>query len=177
MSLPARRLSNASPTGTAAEPSRGFFCERELQPLLGARRIVNVNFSRTVRKGAVRGLHFQYPPDAETKLVRCIRGAVFDVCVDLRNGSPTFLKWFGVELTASNMKMLHIPEGFAHGFQTLEENAELLYLHTAFYAPDNEDGLRFDSPAIGVRWPLAVTECSERDRQLPDAAAFEGIQL
>ena len=163
------------------EDSRGlfarFFCEKALRPLLGDRHIVNVNFSRTVKKGAIRGLHFQRQPHAEVKLVRCLRGAAFDVCVDVRRGSPTFLRWFGVELTSENIKMIHVPEGFAHGFQTLEENTELLYLHTAFYAPQSEGGVRFDSPAIGIPWPLECAECSERDRHLIDASAFGGIEL
>lgn len=142
-----------------------FFCEKELGDFLGDKHIVNVNFSRTKKKGALRGMHFQYPPTAEIKMVRCICGAVFDVIVDLRKGSPTFLKWFGVELTSANMKMLFIPEGFAHGFQVLHENSEILYLDTEFYSPEHEGTLNACDPTVGIAWPLEVTEISERDRQ------------
>lgn len=144
-----------------------FFCTRELGQLFGERQIVNVNFSRTLRAGAIRGMHFQYPPHQEMKLVRCLRGAVFDVLIDLRPDSPTFLKWHGEILSAANLKMLCLPEGFAHGFQALEPDSELLYLHTAFYAPEAQGGLRYDDPAVGIEWPLEVTEISERDASHP----------
>jgi len=142
-----------------------FFCADELSELLGDRQIVNINFSRTALKGAVRGMHFQYPPKAEMKFVRCIRGAVYDVIVDIRKGSPTFLQWFGALLTKENMQMLCVPEGFAHGFQALEDGAELLYLHTEFYSPEHEGGLFYNDPVLGIDWPLLPTDVSERDNQ------------
>jgi len=141
-----------------------FFCENELSELIGTRHFVNVNFSRTFKRGAIRGLHFQYPPHAEMKLVRCIRGAVYDVMVDIRKGSPTFLKWLGMELSAENMKMLCIPEGFAHGFQVLEEFSEVLYLSSEFYSKEHEGALNYSDPVLAIRWPLKPTELSEKDK-------------
>lgn len=140
-----------------------FFCEKELSELIGDRHFVNVNFSRTLKKGAIRGLHFQYPPKAEMKLVRCIRGSVYDVIVDIRKDSPTFLKWFGIELSADNMKMLCVPEGFAHGFQVLEENSEVIYLVSDFYSPENEGGLNYADPILKINWPIKITDISEKD--------------
>ncbi len=154
-----------------------WFCARELAELIGSRRIVQINHSRTHRVGAIRGMHFQYPPCAEMKLVRCIRGRVWDVAVDLRQGSSTFLQWHAEELTPESGRMMVIPEGFAHGFQALEEDSELLYLHTAFYAPEHEGGVRFDDPAIGIAWPLDVTDVSDRDRSHPLLDVdFEGLK-
>jgi len=144
-----------------------FFCSDELKELLGNRQIVNVNFSRTVKRGSIRGMHFQYPPMAEMKFVRCIKGSVFDVAVDLRKESPTYLQWYGVELSAENMDMFAIPEGFAHGFQTLEDDVEILYLVTAFYSPHCEGGLNHADPQIGIRWPLPITDVSEKDLHHP----------
>jgi dTDP-4-dehydrorhamnose 3,5-epimerase len=151
--------------------SRGQFtrlyCERELSPLIGESRIVQINHSRTTAVGSVRGLHFQHPPHTEMKLVRCLKGRVWDVVVDLRSDSSTFLRWHAEELSSSNARMLVIPNGVAHGFQVLEPESELLYLHTAFYTPSVEDGLRFNDPRLGIRWPLHVTEISERDASHP----------
>ncbi len=155
-----------------------FFCEEELAEIIGNRHIVNVNFSRTDQKGAIRGLHFQYPPKAEMKFVRCIRGAVYDVIVDVRRDSSTFLKWFGIELSAENMKMLCVPEGFAHGFQVLEESSEMLYLHTEFYSREHEGGLRYSDPVIDIEWPLEATDVSERDRDHPLLSeGFQGVVI
>lgn len=142
-----------------------LFCADELAPVIAERRIVQVNMSRTAEVGAIRGMHFQNPPHAEMKLVRCLRGRVWDVAVDLRAGSPTFLHWHAEELSAGNMRMFAIPEGCAHGFQTLEADSELLYLHTAFYAPGSEGGCRYDDPRLGIKWPLRVSDMSARDRQ------------
>jgi dTDP-4-dehydrorhamnose 3,5-epimerase len=166
-------------TDTASD-SRGafsrFFCAEELSSLLGERRILQINHSRTSRAGAVRGLHFQRPPHAEMKFVRCLRGRVMDVAVDLRAGSPTFLRHHAMELSEENRKMLAIPEGFAHGFQALEDGCEMLYLHTAFYEKAAEGGLRHDDPAFKIRWTLPVTDISERDKSHPlVTAAFEGV--
>jgi dTDP-4-dehydrorhamnose 3,5-epimerase len=151
----------------AFQDNRGAFsriyCSHELQAILGKRFIAQINRSVTRSVGAVRGLHYQNAPHAEMKIVRCLKGRVFDVAVDLREGSPTFLKWTAVELTPDNHLAFMIPEGCAHGFQVLEEDSELLYLHTEFYTPDAEGAVRFDDPIIGVNWPLAPTDLSTRD--------------
>ncbi|MEJ7745209.1 MAG: dTDP-4-dehydrorhamnose 3,5-epimerase, partial [Luteimonas sp.] len=153
-----------------------MFCEHELAQVLGGRRVVQINHSRTHAVGAVRGLHYQRAPHAEMKLVRCLKGRVWDVAIDLRAGSPTFLQWHGEELTTDNARMLVIAEGCAHGFQVLEPDSELLYLHTATYAPDAEGGVRWDDPRLGIPWPLPVSELSERDRLVPSLTAeFSGI--
>ena len=123
-----------------------------------------MNHSFTTSKGTIRGMHYQLPPFREIKMVRCIVGAVFDVIIDIRKGSKTFLQWMGVELTAANKKMLYIPEGFAHGFQTLTDNCELLYHHSEFYNPGAESGIRHDDPLINISWPTPLTVISDRDR-------------
>ncbi len=154
------------------------FCRQELRDILHDKNIVQINHSITKQKGAIRGMHFQYPSKAEIKMVKCLRGSVFDVIIDLRKGSPTFLKWHGETLSSENMKMLYIPEGFAHGFQTLEENSELLYLHTEFYSPEHEGGVRYSDLSINISWPLDVTDISEKDRNYPLLSQdFEGILL
>ncbi|HQT31339.1 MAG: dTDP-4-dehydrorhamnose 3,5-epimerase [Hydrogenophilales bacterium 17-64-65] len=167
---------------TAFQDNRGafsrLFCSRDLQAIVGPRTIVQINHSKTHGVGAVRGLHFQNPPYSEMKIVRCLKGRVFDVAVDLRQGSPTFLKWTAVELTPENRFAFVIPEGCAHGFQVLEEDSELLYLHTAFYTPDAEGAVRFDDPRIDVNWPLAPTDLSARDLSHPHLKEdFKGIVL
>ena len=144
-----------------------LFCERELAGVLDGRRIVQINHSHTAAVGALRGLHFQRAPHAEMKLVRCLSGRVWDVAVDLRADSPTFLQWHAEELTPDNQRMLLIPEGCAHGFQVLAPNSELLYLHTACYTPEAEGGVRHDDPALGIRWPLPIMDLSPRDRSHP----------
>jgi dTDP-4-dehydrorhamnose 3,5-epimerase len=125
---------------------------------------VQANVSVNPVRGTLRGLHFQLPPHGEVKMVRCVRGAVYDVAVDVRPGSPTFGKWFGVELTQDNFLMSYIPDGFAHGFQSLVEDSEVNYLVSNFYSPAASTGLRYDDPALGIDWPLPVTRISERDR-------------
>lgn len=155
-----------------------LFCERELADLIGPRNILQINYSCTKMVGVIRGLHFQYPPHAEMKLIRCIKGRVWDVAVDLRKGSPTFLRWYAEELTSTNAHMMIIPEGFAHGFQVLEPNSELLYLHTAFFASGFEGGIRFDDPLLGIDWPLAVSDLSQRDQNHPMMKTdFYGIDI
>lgn len=144
-----------------------IFCRQDLRNILHNKNIVQINHSLTRQKGAIRGMHFQRPPMAEVKMVKCLRGSVFDVIIDLRKGSPTFLKCHGETLSSENMKMMYIPEGFAHGFQTLEENCELLYLHTEFYSPEHEGGVRYNDPMINISWPLEVKDISERDKELP----------
>lgn len=141
-----------------------FYCADEFRDGCLNKPIVQINHTLTKNKGAVRGMHFQYPPHAETKLVSCLRGEIFDVAVDLRYGSPTFLQWHGVVLSAQNRRSLLIPEGFAHGFQTLTEDCELIYLHTAAYHPESEGALNLVDPRLAIAWPLSPAEISERDR-------------
>ncbi len=147
--------------------SRGYFermfCVDELQDVFGARRVVQINHTLTQTRGTVRGMHFQYAPHAEMKFVSCLRGLVFDVAVDLRKGSPTFLQWHAELLSADNHKTLAIPEGFAHGFQTLTDDCEMLYLHTAAYAPGAEAGLNPQDAKLAIAWPLPIAEISPRD--------------
>lgn len=162
------------------EDDRGFFCRlfcaEEFREAGLRKPIAQINHTFTQGKGAVRGLHFQHPPYAEAKIVSCLRGEIFDVAVDLRKVSPTFLCWHGEILSAANRKSLLIPEGFAHGFQTLTEDCELIYLHTASYAPEAEGGVNVLDQRIGVAWPLVISELSERDRTHHMLAAdFEGI--
>lgn len=154
------------------------FCKKEFEQIGHTKEWVQLNHSVTYKKGSIRGMHFQYPPHSEIKMVRCITGAIFDVIIDLRNGSPSFLQWFGQELTAANKKMLYIPEGFAHGFQTLAVDCELIYHHTSFYTSGAEGGIRYDDTKIGINWKLPVTEISERDKTHPYLDdTFTGIKL
>lgn len=162
--------------------SRGFFarlfCGDECRQIGLVKPIKQINHSFTHERGAVRGLHFQYPPHAEAKIVSCLRGEVFDVAVDLRADSPTFLRWHGEMLSAENARSLCIPEGFAHGFQTMTGDCELLYLHTEAYAPQAEGGLHPRDPRVGVEWPLPITELSHRDEHHPLLGSdFTGIAL
>ena len=156
---------------TPFSDSRGWFartyCKDEFQQIGHTKEWVQMNHSFTVKKGALRGMHFQLPPFAEIKMVRCIAGAVFDVIIDLRKDSATFLQWFGTELSAKNKKMLYIPEGFAHGFQTLTDDCELIYHHTEAYTPGAEAGILYNDPLIGIGWPEAPTEISDRDTKHP----------
>lgn len=155
-----------------------LYCEQELSEVIGERRIVQINHSRTSHIGAVRGMHYQKPPYAEMKLVRCLKGRVWDVAVDLRAGSPTFLQWYAEELSSENRRMLVIPEGCAHGFQVLEADSELLYLHTEFYTPTAENGVLHNDPRLAIRWPLPAVDLSERDlRHVAIPADFPGIVL
>ncbi len=147
--------------------NRGYFerlfCVDEFKELGLNKPIVNINHSLTKQKGTVRGLHFQYPPFQEIKIIICLKGSVYDAAVDIRADSPTFLQWHGEILNEDMRNMLLIPEGFAHGFQTLEENIELLYLHTNFYNKDCESGLNYRDPLLNISWPLSITEVSEKD--------------
>ncbi|MFI5203025.1 MAG: dTDP-4-dehydrorhamnose 3,5-epimerase [Flavobacteriales bacterium] len=150
------------------EDSRGWFartyCEDEFKKIEHDKPWVQINHSFTAKKGAIRGMHFQLPPYAEIKLVRCIAGSVFDVVIDLRKNSPTFLKWIGVELSGVNKKMIYIPQGFAHGFQALSDNVELIYQHSAAYNSESESGIRYDDKTIKIDWKLPVTDISEKDK-------------
>jgi dTDP-4-dehydrorhamnose 3,5-epimerase len=159
------------------EDDRGFFarafCQNEftdhgLKPLIAQ---ANIAFNK--RKGTLRGMHFQFPPAAETKLVRCTRGAIVDIIVDLRPESPTYLQHVAVELSADNHRALYVPERFAHGYQVLEDITETSYQVGEFYTPEAEGGLRHDDPRLGLTWPLAVTEITEKDRSFPLLSEIE----
>jgi dTDP-4-dehydrorhamnose 3,5-epimerase len=150
---------------------RGFFArtwdERELRERGLESRVVQCNLSFNTRRGTVRGLHFQRPPHEEVKIVRCTRGAVLDVIVDLRDESPTRLRWEGVELTADNRLMVYVPKGFAHGYQTLEDDTEVSYQVSESYHPESEGSLLWSDPAIGIVWPLHDVVVSEKDKSAP----------
>ncbi len=141
-----------------------IFCSDELKSIIGQRSIVQINHSMTAKAGTVRGMHFQYLPHAEMKLVSCLRGEVFDVAVDLRRDSPTFLQWHGEILSEKNHCTFCIPEGFAHGFQALTEDCELFYLHTAAYCPDAEAGVNALDPRLAINWLMPIKERSARDQ-------------
>lgn len=147
--------------------TRGYleriFCHEELKNLLYGKNIRQINRTLTRKKGTVRGMHFQHPPHAETKIVTCIKGIVWDVAIDLRKGSQTFLKHHGVQLSQNNCKSYLIPEGFAHGFQALTPNCEILYLHTADYNKEAEGALNALDPKISIKWPKEIRERSYRD--------------
>lgn len=151
--------------------TRGYlerlFCAEELQALIPGKHIAQINHTLTLACGTVRGMHFQHPPHAETKFVSCVRGEVFDVAVDLRHNSPTFLRWHAERLSAENHKTLVIPEGFAHGFQTLTGDCEMLYVHTAAYQASAEGGLNVQDPRLAIQWPLPVAGLSPRDAAHP----------
>jgi dTDP-4-dehydrorhamnose 3,5-epimerase len=152
------------------------YCQNELKQIGHNKHIVQINHSLTKKKGAIRGMHFQYPPKAEIKMVKCLRGSIFDVMVDLRQNSSSFLQWYGEVLSDGNFKMMYVPEGFAHGYQTLEENCELVYLHTEYYSPEHEGGVRYDDPMINITWPIGVTEISKKDQKYPLLSkTFEGL--
>jgi dTDP-4-dehydrorhamnose 3,5-epimerase len=161
---------------------RGFFartfCKREFKEITHTKEFVQFNHSMSARKGTLRGMHYQVPPSSEIKLIRCIRGKVFDVIIDLRSGSPTFLKHIGVILSEENMKMIYVPEGFAHGFQTLEDNAQMIYHHTEYYNPENERGLHHKDPVLNIEWPLAPVNLSDKDQKyLYIDTNFKGIKI
>jgi len=143
------------------------FCKKEFESIGHDKEWVQMNHSFTNEKGSIRGMHFQMPPFGEIKMVRCIAGAVYDVIVDLRKDSATFLQWAGIELSATNKKMIYIPEGFAHGFQTLSDNCELIYHHSQFYTPGVEAGIKYNDQLINIEWPLPLTNISTRDNQHP----------
>ena len=151
---------------------RGFFarsfCAREFADHGLKTAFVNVNLSVSHRRGTLRGMHYQVPPYSETKLIRCVRGAIHDVIIDLRPNSRTFTKWIGVDLTDANHRMLYVPDGFAHGFLTLTDDVEVTYQVTEFYQPGAERGVRHNDPAFGIQWPAEVAVISDKDRTWPD---------
>ena len=144
-----------------------YYCRNEFEEIGHNKEWVQLNHSVSYKKGTIRGMHFQKQPFAEIKMVKCIAGRIYDVIIDLRKDSETFLQWFGTELSAQNKKMLYIPEGFAHGFQCLMDNCELIYHHSEFYKPEAETGIRFDDPQVKIEWPLSMTIISPRDKQHP----------
>ncbi len=141
-----------------------LFCERELAPIRRNLHFTQINLSETCEAGTVRGMHYQKPPAAEAKLIHCVRGRVFDVAVDLRTRSPTFLNWRGLELSEEDGNAVFIPEGFAHGFQALTSDVQLLYMHTAPWTPSCEGGVRYDDPRLAIHWPGEVVDTSMRDQ-------------
>jgi dTDP-4-dehydrorhamnose 3,5-epimerase len=151
---------------------RGFFarswCREEFRARGLNPDLVQCNISFNRRKGTLRGMHYQAEPNTEVKLVRCTRGACYDVIIDLRRNSPTFRHWLAVELTSENRRMLYIPEGFAHGLQTLADETEVLYQMSTFFVPDAARGVRWDDPAFGIQWPEADRIMSAKDRNYPD---------
>ena len=164
------------------EDNRGalgrIFCAEEFSKIGLEKPIVQVNYSLTRTKGNVRGLHFQYPPHTETKIVSCLKGKILDVAVDLRHGSKTFLLWHGEILSSENRRSMFIPEGFAHGFQALTDNCEMVYFHSGFYVPESESGINVEDKRIAIDWPLPVSGLSERDRNLIFLTDdFQGIVL
>ena len=155
-----------------------LFCEQAFAPIRPHLHFTQINWSHTQGRGSLRGLHYQKPPAAEAKLIRCLRGRVYDVAVDVRADSPSFLRWHAVELGEDNNRAFFLPEGFAHGFQALTDEVQLLYMHTAPWAPDCEAGLRHDDPLLAIAWPLSVAEVSARDQRHPlIAPGFAGIRL
>jgi len=157
---------------------RGFFartyCQREFEVHRLEHNSVQCNISFNCKRGTIRGMHFQRYPNAEAKLVRCTIGAIFDVVIDLRKDSLTYLQWKGFKLTAANRSALYIPQGFAHGFQTLMDNTEVFYQMFNFYTPESAGGVRWNDPVFGIEWPLSEIIISDKDRLYPD---FDGISL
>ena len=153
------------------EDKRGFFarawCQSEAEANGLISRVVQTNISFNTKRGTLRGMHYQVAPYEQAKLVRCTRGALYDVMIDLRPDSPTYRTWAGVQLTAENYTMLYVPEQFAHGFQTLEDHTEITYQVSQFYSPESERGIRYDDPALGIGWPLQVEVISDKDLRWP----------
>ena len=163
------------------EDNRGFFsrffCLEEFNNQELNIKIVQINTTLSKERGTVRGLHFQQPPKAEKKIVRCIHGSIWDVIVDIRDSSPTYGNWYGTELNDNNRTMMYVPEGFAHGFQTLADNVELLYLHSEFYSKELEGGLLYNDKIVAIDWPLPVSAISEKDRAHPTLNELNPIKL
>jgi len=161
------RVLQRKPLGDSRGYLERLFCQEELAEVLAGRQIVQINHTLTASRGTARGMHFQHPPHAETKIVSCLHGEVFDVAVDLRRDSPTFLRWHAEILSADNHRTLVIPEGFAHGFQAMTDDCEMLYFHTAAYHSAAEGGLNAQDPRLAIAWPLPVEDLSPRDASHP----------
>ena len=169
-------------TPISKEDNRGhferLFCVKEFKELGLDKPIININHSFSKKKGTVRGLHFQYPPFQEVKLIICLKGSIYDIAVDIRANSCTFLQWQAEILDGDSRKIFMIPEGFAHGFQTLEDNVELLYIHTNFYNKEKESGLNHNDPILNINWPLKVTKISDKDKNYKFITTnFKGVEL
>lgn len=152
---------------------RGFFartwCRKEFEAQGLNTNLVQANVAFNIKRGTLRGMHYQISPYEETKLIRCTKGAIYDVIIDIRRNSPTYMKWIGAELTADNYRMLYVPEGFAHGYQTLQDNSEVSYQVSQFYTPNSEQGVRWNDPAFKITWPeTEKVIISEKDRSWPD---------
>lgn len=164
------------------EDDRGFFtrtfCEKEFAAHNLIEHFVQANHSGTKGIGVMRGMHFQNTPHCEVKLVKCVQGEIFDVIVDVRKGSPTFLKWFGANLTAANKRMMYVPAGFAHGFQSLTEYSEIVYMVSAFYNKESEGGVKYDDPEVNIEWPLPVSLVSDKDLKIQYIdPSFQGVAI
>jgi dTDP-4-dehydrorhamnose 3,5-epimerase len=154
-----------------------FFCEREFAEAGLESHFVQINNSLSAQKGTIRGLHYQLAPMAEVKLVRCLRGAFFDAIIDLRPDSPSYLKWFGSELTEKNRLMMYVPRGFAHALLSLSDDTEALYLVSSTYSPQHERGIRYNDPTFGIKWPIEPTEVSAKDQKWPDFdPGYHGVE-
>jgi len=154
------------------------FCKREFEAIGHHKEFVQFNHSETRHNGTLRGMHYQVSPSCEIKLLRCIRGRVFDIIIDLRANSSTYMKWYGRELSEENKLSMYVPEGFAHGFQTLEDDCQLIYHHTQYYNPTAERGLRYNDPALAIQWPQPPTIMTEKDNNYPLIDKnFKGIDL
>lgn len=152
------------------------FCKNDFKQINHKEEFVQFNHSINSLRGTLRGMHYQLPPYSEIKLIMCSKGQVFDVLVDLRKNSPTFLNWISVELSAKRSNMVYLPEGIAHGFQTLEHDSELLYYHTSEYNPMAEGGIRYDDDKLNIKWPMDVTNISAKDKSYPILTSdFKGI--
>ncbi len=154
------------------EDHRGYFargfCKKEFEQQGLDPHIVQCNFSKSRKKGTLRGMHYQAAPHSEVKMVRCMNGSIYDVIVDLRKDSPSYKRWFGLKLTDENYNMLYIPKGLAHGFQTLVEDSVIFYMVTQYYNQQAESGVRWNDPSFNIDWPLDVSEISEKDQAYPD---------
>ena len=172
------KLITRKPVGDARGWLERTFCADDLKPAGWKKKIAQINRTHTTKRGTVRGLHFQKPPHAEMKLISCLHGKIWDVALDLRTGSPTFMQHFKAELSEDNHTSLLLPEGVAHGFQALSHNVEMLYFHSAPYAPEAEDSIHPEDPLADIHWPLPITVISDRDKGKPFITRrFKGVKL
>lgn len=167
VSLPDVFLIKNEPQSDSRGSFSRTFCAEEFKKNSLETHFVQANISKNIYAGTVRGMHFQHVPHAEVKLVSCISGSIYDVVVDIRKHSATYLKWFGAELSANNGLMMYVPHGFAHGYQVLEDGAVVHYLVSNFYTPNAEEGLRYNDPVIGIQWPLPASHVSAKDSDWP----------
>lgn len=162
--------------------NRGFFtrtfCEKEFASHNLVQHFVQANHSGTHGKGVIRGMHFQHSPFCEVKVVKCVQGSIYDVIVDVREGSPTFLQWFGAELSAENRRMMYVPAGFAHGFQSLTDYSEITYMVSSFYNKESEGGVLYNDRTVNIQWPLPVSLVSDKDKIIPEISEnFKAVKV